>query len=244
MWLVPQLWTPGPVGALEFGGDWPRFFEQYRRLITHYALLAEREGIDGLAVGHELPSTTLRFGTRWRVLIGDVRRLYSGTLTYDASWDREAAAIGFWDALDVIGVSFYAPLAARPTRDPAVLADGARRGLAPLREIGARFGKPVLLMEAGYASTATAPVTPWEEGRVQPDPDTQRACHAALIAALDPEDWVAGVLVWKWYSDARLGGPRDAGFTPQGKPARQSLARAWRDWALRPVRVPQLLRRR
>ncbi len=240
VWLVPQLWTRGWVGDMEFApGGWSRFFEQYRRLITHYALLAEREGIDGLAVGHELPSATLRFAPRWRALIGEVRRLYSGTLTYDANWDREAGTIEFWDALDVIGVSFYAPLAARPSRDPAVLADGARRALAPLRAVGARFGKPVLLLEAGYAATAMAPVTPWAEDRAQADPETQRACHEALVAALEPEDWVAGVLVWKWFSDSRLGGIHDAGFTPQGKPARQTIANAWHAWQGRPVRVPQ-----
>ncbi len=238
VWLKPHLWTRGWVGELQFGpGGWTRFFEQYRRFILHYALLAEREGMDGLVVGHELPSATLRHPESWRRLIAEVRRTYSGTLTYGANWDREVDEVAFWDALDLIGVSFYDPLVAQPTRDVAVLTAGARKGLARLRVIAARSGRPVVLLEAGYASTTMAPVRPWEEDRGAPDVEAQRACYEALVRALEPEDWLAGAFFWKWFSSPATGGPRDGSFTPRGKPAQQVMARAFREWNGRPVNV-------
>jgi hypothetical protein len=237
VWLKPHLWTRGWIGDLEFTpAGWEQFFTVYREFILHWALLAERERIDGLFVGHELVSSTRAHPERWRALIADVRRVYTGTLSYGANWD-EVGHIGFWDALDLVGVSFYDPLAERPTRDAGVLKAGARRALAGLKPIARRFGRPVLLAEVGYAPVATAPVRPWEEGAGAPDLETQRACYQAVVDALDPEDWVAGVFWWKWFSAASSGGVSDDSYTPRGKPAQQVLGRALKDWGGRPVRV-------
>jgi hypothetical protein len=105
VWLKPHVWTRGWAGELAFGAaDWRRFLSNYREAIVHWALLAEREDLEGLFVGHELGSSTAADPERWRALIGDVRRLYTGTLSYCANWD-EAARVPLWDALDMIGVS-------------------------------------------------------------------------------------------------------------------------------------------
>src|SRR5207244_537871 len=105
-----------------------------------------------------------------------------------------------------------------------------KRGLAPLRELSARFGKPVVLLEAGYPATSLAAVRPWEESRSLPDVEAQRACYDALVRALGPEDWVAGAFFWKWFSTDDAGGPNDASFTPRGKPAQEVMARAFHEW--------------
>ena len=239
VWLKPHLWTRGWAGDLAFGpSGWDRFFESYRVFILHYALLAEREGFDGLVVGHELASSTLAFPDRWRQLIGEVRRVYHGTLTYDANWGDEVKGIAFWDALDLVSVSFYDPLAAKPTRSVPELAAGATKALAGLRGIATRAHRPVLLSEVGYAPFEGAPVRPWEEHRGAPDLETQRACYEAVVRALAPCDWVAGAMWWKWFSTDRIGGPADASFTPRGKPAQQVMTRAFAEWQRRPVRVP------
>jgi hypothetical protein len=238
VWLKPHLWTRGWVGDLSFGPvGWERFFESYRVFILHYAVLAEREGFDGLVVGHELASSSLAFPDRWRALIGEVRRLYHGTLSYDANWGDEVRGITFWDALDLVSVSFYEPLAAKPTVKIAELQNGATRALAELKTLAARTHRPVLLSEVGYAATTDAPVRPWEEHRSNPDLEAQRACYEAFDRALAPCDWVAGAFFWKWWSGGRAGGALDASFTPQGKPAEQVMSRALREWQRRPVRV-------
>ncbi|HEY2956008.1 MAG TPA: hypothetical protein VGK89_12250 [Candidatus Eisenbacteria bacterium] len=240
VWLAPHLWTRGWTGDLDFGpAGWPRFFERYRAFLLHYALLAEREGMDGLVVGHELAGASLGHPDRWRTLIAEVRRVYSGTLAYDANWGEELEGIRFWDALDVVGVSFYAPLAKAPTQDVAALESGAAKALRALRAVAARTRRPVLLAEVGYAPSPEAPVRPWEEPGGLPDLETQRACYEAVVRALEPCDWVAGALWWKWFSSDDRGGERDASFTPRGKPAERVLERALREWEERPVRVPE-----
>ena len=94
VWLTPHLWTRGFVGSLAYGPDgWRRFFAQYRAFILHYALLAEREQVDGLVIGHELTSAALGHPDRWRTLIAEVRRVYSGTLTYEANWGEEVEGV-------------------------------------------------------------------------------------------------------------------------------------------------------
>ena len=238
VWLKPHLWTRGWVGDLAYGPTgWRRFFDSYRVFILHYALLAEREGFDGLVVGHELASSSLAFPDRWRGLIGEVRRVYHGTLTYDANWGDEVRGIAFWDALDLVGVSFYDPLASKPTRSVAELATGATKALDGLRAIAARTGRPLLISEVGYAPFAGAPVRPWEEHHAEPDLEAQRACYEAVVRALGPCDWVAGAFWWKWFSTDRIGGVNDASFTPRGKPAELVMSRAFREWQRRPVRV-------
>lgn len=238
VWLKPHLWTRGWVGDLAFGPQgWQRFFESYRVFVLHYALLAEREGFDGLVVGHELASASLGFPDRWRAIIGEVRRVYHGTLTYDANWGDEVKGITFWDALDLVSVSFYDPLAARPTVSVAELQAGAAKALGGLRAVAARTHRPVLLAEVGYAPFEGAPVRPWEEHRGSPDLETQRACYEAVVRALAPCDWVAGAMWWKWFSTDRIGGPSDPSFTPRGKPAQQVMSRAFAEWQRRPVRV-------
>lgn len=239
VWLKPHLWTRGFVGELEFGAaGWPRFFERYREFILHYALLAEREGMDGLVLGHELTTAALGHPRRWRALIAEVRRVYHGTLTYGANWGEELRGVRFWDALDVVGVSLYTPLADAPTRDPARLRAGARRAVAELAEVARRAGRPALVLEAGYPPHAAAAVRPWEERGGARDLEAQRACYEALVDALEGERWVAGLFWWKWFSDGDAGGPADRSHTPRGKPAEAVMTRGFAAWRDRPVSPP------
>lgn len=235
VWLKPHVWTRGWSGELSFTpSNWQRFFDRYEELALHWAILADREQLDGYFVGHELASSTAIDPARWRVIFAHVRKLYGGVLSYGANWD-EAARVPFWDQLDVIGVSFYAPLADAPTRDPAVLRAGAVKALSQLQALSRRFGRPVILAELGYAPTPAAAVRPWEGGRGGNDAETQRACYEATISAMEPCDWLAGAYFWKWGSSSRLG---DDPFDPRGKPAEAVILRALHAWQGRPVRVP------
>jgi len=237
VWLKPHLWTRGWIGELTFTPTgWATFFERYREFTLHYALLAEREGYDGLVIGHELVTASIGHPDRWRALIGDVRRVYDGTLTYGANWGEEVQGIKFWDALDVVGVSLYQPLSDTPTRSVAKLKAGAEKALAGLKAVGDRAGKPVLLTEVGYAPMDEAPVRPWEERRGAPDLETQRACYEALVGALEGKPWVAGAFFWKWFSSDDIGGPADASFTPKGKPAEAVMRKAFQAWGKRGVK--------
>jgi len=235
VWLKPHVWTRGWAGDLAFGASgWTRFFTAYQEVLLHWALLAEREGIDGLFIGHELASATAASPARWRDLAGSVRRVYGGLVSYNANWD-EAARVPFWDALDVIAVSFYSPLAEKRTRDERALRRGADRAVATLAPLARRYGRPVLIAELGYAPSPDAPLRPWEEPAAATDPEMQRACLAAAVAALDAPEWLAGAFFWKWGSAAEGRDP----FDPRGRPAEAVVKGALQGWQGRPVRVPR-----
>jgi hypothetical protein len=237
--LKPHLWTRGWVGALDFGSPagWKRFFAAYREFILHHALLAQRHRIESLCVGHELRSATAGHEEEWRGLIAAVRRVYGGTLVYGANWD-EVEQVPFWDQLDQIGVSGYFPLAEKPTRDVRALRASADRELVKLEMVARRFRKPVLLAEVGYPALRTAPVRPWEEAPGPADPESQRACYAALVEALEGRPWVSGVFWWKWPTGEEGRGPGDASYSPRGKPARAEMERAFAKWKVRRVGAP------
>jgi hypothetical protein len=240
VWLAPRLWTRGAIAALAYGpAGWSRFFAHYRAFILHHALLAERERVDGLVIGRELATAALQYPDRWRALIADVRRVYSGTITYEASCGAEVEGIAFWDALDLIGVSFDAPLAEKPTGSVAALEPGARRALAALQRVAARAGRPVVLLEAGYPPQSTAALAPRREGGGAFDPEMQRACDEALVRALEPETWVAGVFWWPWLSDGSAPRTGELAATPRGQPAEAVVRRALASWAGRPVTIPR-----
>jgi hypothetical protein len=83
--------------------NWDNWWWSYRRLALHYARVAATRKVSMYSVGSELSSTESQV-SNWRKLIKDVRKIYRGELTYFASADS-FEKVGFWDALDVVGVS-------------------------------------------------------------------------------------------------------------------------------------------
>ena len=47
----------------------------------------------------------------------------------------------------------------------------------------------------------------------------QKRWYAAALKELGRRPWLVGTFWWAWSSDPRVGGPRDAGYTPHDKPA-------------------------
>ena len=202
--------------------DWRRWFEAYARFLLHDAELAECEGLDMLSVGCELKAATREREADWRVLLGRVREIYHGRLTYSANWD-EVFDVPFWDALDAIGVNAYFPLEA-PT--PAAWAPWVSR----LAELARRSGRPVVLTELGYPASADCTRKPLEDperaGGTEGEACQARALDAAL-AALWREPWVAGVFAWKWFPDPRRADDGRA-FDLNGRAGAEVLRRRFR----------------
>ena len=118
--LKPQLWSRGRwTGDIVFTDDaaFRLWMASYRQFILHYAQLAELERADLLVIGTELGGLTGR-QTAWRELIRDVRKVWSGPLTYAANWGEEVERVAFWNELDYIGVNFYYPLVSKAGESP------------------------------------------------------------------------------------------------------------------------------
>jgi hypothetical protein len=215
-------------GDIAFGDDeqaWRRFFDGYRQFIVDQARFAERAGAELFAVGVETDATTFH-EDEWRQIVAAVRRVYHGPITYAANWDS-LDRIGFWDALDVIGVHGYFPLADGDSPDVETLRRGWDGPLDSLRRLAeAHGGKPVVFAEIGYSRSPEAARRPWDNA-VRHDAETlalrQRLIEVAL-ARLEEETTVRGLFWWKWIpGDTRF----DRDFSMRDPEAREALKRHW-----------------
>ncbi|HVG09564.1 MAG TPA: hypothetical protein VNM67_17820 [Thermoanaerobaculia bacterium] len=218
--LKPQLWSRGRwTGDIVFTDDeaFRLWMASYRQFILHYARLAELERADLLVIGTELGGLTLPREADWRALIREVRKAYSGPLTYAANWGQEFETLGFWDELDFLGVNFYYPLAA-PGEQPRAGSPRLKELERMLAEMSRKHRKPVLFTEVGYAASAAAAAEPWKEENAPLDPEMQARCYEVVFQAFYRKPWLAGLHWWKWPTPGR-GSMEDPSFSPLGKPA-------------------------
>lgn len=230
--LKPQIWVgkgswPGDIDLAD-DLEWGRWFRRYEEWILNYALLAAEEGVAGLCMGTELRYATLKHPDRWRALIGRVRKVYSGYLTYAANWGEEFEQLAFGDALDALGLNAYYPLTKTPEPTDAELLAGATRWVKLAETKARQVGKPWLLTEVGFRSVDRCWLNPHAGPEDRPlNLDDQARSYLALTTALGEAKQLRGVYVWKWPSflGRRSGRNGEAtGFTPGGKPAAAILS--------------------
>jgi hypothetical protein len=224
--LKPQLWAHGIwTGDIAFSDEaaFRQWMASYRVFILHHARLAELEHADLLVIGTELGGLTGR-QAEWRALIRDVRRAFSGPLTYAANWGEEVERLAFWDDLDYLGVNFYYPLVSAPGEEPRAGSPRLKELERILAALSRRHGKRVLFTEVGYAASAAAALEPWKEDNAALDPAMQARCYEVVFRSFYRRPWLAGLSWWKWPSPGR-GSAGDPSFSPLGKPALAVLER-------------------
>ena len=195
-WGSPFRWR-GEI-AFETDEQWQRFFSQYETWITRAAEICR--DADAFVVGTEL-DRTIHHETQWRRIIAAVRDRYDGPLTYAANW-TDYQRVGFWDAVDVIGVQAYFPLTDRPgLPETAQLQRAWKTHLERLGEFAQRHDRKVVLSELGYGRSEQAAIRPWEGREGGEDAlEIQRRCLATALDALDGDEHVVGVFLWKWFA--------------------------------------------
>lgn len=233
-------------GEIFFGDEarWEAWFQSYERFLMHHVDLAVRTDVERFSVGVELERTVSR-EAQWRRLIARVRRRFRGALTYCANWDgyRE---VGFWDALDVVGVDAYFDLDRYPDRQPSAGAGapfgaGSASALEPsvvtlmtawapwarqLDRLAARVRRPLLFTEVGLRSVRGASRHPWDWRRDTPISLQEQAnYYEATFQVFWHRPWLAGIYWWAWLSSPEHRGPHDPSYSPAGKPAEWVLKR-------------------
>jgi hypothetical protein len=209
--------------AMRSDADWRRWFQEYEAYILSYARDARRAGADMFSIGRELDSSVIERESDWRRIIAKIRQEFDGPLTYSANFDTWEG-IGFWDALDFIGLSAYFPLA--EGADPTVgeIEAGWARALPALEAASRRWDRPVLLTEAGFPAIPSAARSPWKEEKVPADVWVQARCYEATLRALAERPWIEGAFFWLWERSSKP--PfRDPSHTIVGKPAAFTMAR-------------------
>ncbi len=223
--MKPHLWVRGSwVGEIEMKNeeDWKTWFENYQAFILDYAKLAEKINMPMLCVGTELEKTSQR-DKEWRAIIAEVRKVYSGKITYAANF-TEFDKVKFWDALDYIGVQAYFPLAKDHNPDLEELKESWESHLPKIEKVVRKYKKPVMFTEIGYCNTVDAAVEPWvwpnERKEIEFSEEVQALCYEAFFQTAWQKSWMAGVFFWKWYPERH---EREPDFTPQGKQAEEVM---------------------
>jgi len=235
--LKPHVWLQGGSHldlAFEREADWQTFEADYSRYVLDFARLADSLQVELFCITTELDRFAIARPAFWNRLIGQVRQIYKGPLTYAANWDRYTD-IPFWNQLDLVGVDAYFPLSDAPNPSPQDLVRGWRRPLRELRAFSGRTGKPILFTEFGYRACAEGARRPWEsETPCVPAPELQDKAYTALLEAVWPQAWFAGGFAWKWFLEEDHRGRERDQYSPQGRPALQVLEKAWGEAGLVP----------
>lgn len=211
--------------------QWAAWFGNYTAFITHFAGLAALHGATaGFNLGTELDGTHHREAD-WRLVVAAVRAVLPPPtkLWLGPNWDWQGVPgytlVGFWDALDYLGVDMYPPLASHP--DPTL--DEAVAGWAPIVAnlnafSAAHGGKQFIFAEIGFASWQRAAVDAPGCCAGPPDPATQGVLYASFFQAVYAQPWLGGVFWWAWSAGHVKAEPCATDFEVLGKPAQAVLA--------------------
>lgn len=227
--LKPHLWMRGGwIGDFELDGEeaWQEWETQYQEFILTYAHLAEELEVPLLCIGTELKKAVVQRPQFWVCLIGEIRKIYHGKLTYAANWDN-VENITFWKELDYIGVDAYFVISEASEPKKKDLELGWRPIRETLKTLSQKNQRPILFTEFGYQSAKGSAGKHWEvyNDISNLDLDIQCLAYEVLFETFWSQDFFAGGFLWKWHFKEDAGGVSDTRFTPQGKPAEQLIAR-------------------
>ncbi|WP_445503872.1 glycoside hydrolase family 113 [Microvirga sp. G4-2] len=250
--LKPHLETNNRVWRAEIAPTDPKaWFESYKAMMVEYAKVAQAAGASMICVGTELKSMTdptkvcsdgMTYTQKWVDIIAAVRSVFSGQVTYASTYD-EVTKIGFWDAVDNIGVDAYLPLSTTntPTVDQMVKAwvephfnswirDTLYQGKSAIeyyKGLSEQYGKQVIFTEVGYRSmdgTNKDPGVFTGSGTV--DYQEQADSYTALYKVMENYggQWLGGSFLWSYYpyaskQDMTAAGVSELDYTTQWKPA-------------------------
>ncbi|WP_136607255.1 glycoside hydrolase family 113 [Paenibacillus dokdonensis] len=164
---------------------WSDWFASYTRFMLHYAVIAEETGCEMLCIGCEMVQTDRR-EQEWRQLIQEVRKVYSGLITYNCDKYQENQ-IKWWDAVDIISSSGYYPVGTWEEQ------------LSRIEPVVQKHGKPFFLMEAGCPSRTGSSQIPNNWGLPgTPSEDEQVEYYNQMFQSCGRQDWVSGFMLWDW----------------------------------------------
>ena len=153
-----------------------------------------------------------------------VRTATDAPLTYGANW-TDYREVGFWDALDVIGIQAYFPLSEGPDPDRSDLEASWRRIMKELRIYAGEMNRKIVFTELGYSRSHRAPVEPWAYCSDGPEAEPIQALTLrTALEAVEREPAVVGVFLWKWFPNPH---PVGRDFQLATPAIRQVITETW-----------------
>ncbi len=228
--LKPHVWVMGEGWTgdykLESEEDWKRWEQDFSKYIFNYVKVADSLNVEMLCIGTEYRTPAKERPTFWRSLIKEIRKNYSGKVTYASNWDNYMN-ISWWDELDFIGIDSYFPLAEGENPSLEEIKAGWWPLKAELESFSKKWGKPILFTEYGYQSVKGGAGKHWEVDKSieNANMEVQSNAYEATFQTLWDESWFAGGFLWKWHLTTRGAERNKTRFTPQGKPAEKIIAK-------------------
>lgn len=191
---------------------WRNWFKSYTDFQLHYAEIAQKTECEMFIAGCEMVQTERR-EEEWRKLISEIRKVYSGLISYNTDKYQEHN-VKWWDAVDVISSSGYYPI------------NDWENQLDRIEKVVREFNKPFFFAECGCMSTENSNLVPndWSvKGEL--DLQGQEAWFEAMFKACEKREWINGFAVWDWpgvlYSRSKA--LKDKGYRIYGKPAEKVI---------------------
>lgn len=232
--LKPQVWAARSwIGNIRFDSEtqWKEFEHSYAQYILKMAQIAQEEKVALFCIGTELSAAALERTSFWVDLIAQIRKIYSGKLTYSCNWDNWEKC-PLWSQLDYIGLGSYFPLSTATNPSPDTLRQAWKPVVGRLEQCAKKYKKPVLFTEMGYLAVPGCCGRLWElephRTAVPPDPQCQALAFNVLLETFCPQSWWAGGFVWKYYAQNHFPpdyGPQD--YDIQQKPAVEAVFEYW-----------------
>lgn len=222
--LKPHLWmSSGWRSSISFEdkNDWNIWFEDYRKNMIHYALLAQKTNVHMFCIGTELNSSLKNNPLKWLDLVREVKSIYTGKLTYAANWDDDLDFTEFWNQMDFIGIQAYYPLTKNANPSLQQIKEGWNKYTSKLKSISEEYDKQILFTEVGYRNDIYATQSPWEWGNFfqrlyrKKSNKTQQLAYRALFESCWNQPWFAGTFPWEW---------RSSDFPIYKKPAHNTIS--------------------
>ena len=217
--------------------DKATWFKNYESMLAHYANIAQKNNVEQITIGTELinmtsPSIDSVNTSRWQQIISNLRKIYSGKLTYSANWGEsgwhdEKNNIEFWDQLDSIGISAYFYLTDNTQYTMQDLqAKWDHWNNTHIKPLAQKHNKPIIFTEVGYRSIDGALQAPPRWQSTGPSDEQEQADgYEALLSYWDNYPYVQGIHWWDWNSNPNGGGSGTTSYTPQNKLAESVMAK-------------------
>lgn len=193
---------------------WRNWFNSYTEFQMHYAEIAKAENVDMFVCGSEMVMAESREDD-WRRLIKQLRRVYSGILTYNTDKYQEDH-VTWWDALDCISSSGYYPI------------DAWEKELDRIEAIVKKHDMPFIFAETGCMSSSGSSTLPHDWSiRSATNVKEQERWYEAMFFAVKKRPWIAGEVLWCWSATpyALKKAAVDWGYDIMGKPAENVVNR-------------------
>ena len=166
----------------------------------------------------------------WRKLIGEIREVYCGKLTYSANWDSYRS-VPFWDLLDYIGISAYFPLVNEMNPSIRKIKSAWKPYVKEIEQVNDFYNKPILFTEYGFLSVDGTTYQNWELEKkinsLRVNEEAQADALEAMYSVFSKVDFWAGGFLWKWFpNDKGHEGYIDKDYTPKDKLA-ENVLKKW-----------------